>query len=238
MQLKSFRVRKFRNIEDSGEVKLNSPLTCVVGKNQSGKSALLRALHKFNPHQPEPYDMRRDWPRGQRTSRSKEQVVCEARFSLAQDETAALNLLIGGRPNLAEEDIVITKNYFGAYECRLVEDPERLPNPQQPERLEAVCRDLPKPPEVASSHFRQVATKCLSEVVDLLKTGRFEKLSGRTRYPTQHAAHSIPGGPRLRRRYSPGFHLHGRLQELPGPGYAGSSSCTSRRCRRRAFSRR
>ena len=62
MQLKAFRVQKFRNIEDSGEVELLDALTCVVGKNQAGKSALLRALHKFNPHLPAPYDMRREWP--------------------------------------------------------------------------------------------------------------------------------------------------------------------------------
>ena len=41
MQLKSFRVQKYRNIEDSGEVELLDALTCVVGKNQAGKSALL-----------------------------------------------------------------------------------------------------------------------------------------------------------------------------------------------------
>ena len=80
MQLKAFRVQKFRNIEDSGEVELLDALTCVVGKNQAGKSALLRALHKFNPHLPDPYDMRREWPRGQRTKRNKQQAVCEVQF--------------------------------------------------------------------------------------------------------------------------------------------------------------
>ena len=33
MQLKSFRVQKYRNIEDSGQVELLDALTCVVGKN-------------------------------------------------------------------------------------------------------------------------------------------------------------------------------------------------------------
>ena len=71
MQLKAFRVQKFRNIEDSGEIELLDALTCVVGKNQAGKSALLRALHKFNPHLPAPYDMRREWPRGQRPNATR-----------------------------------------------------------------------------------------------------------------------------------------------------------------------
>ena len=90
MQLKSFRVRKFRNIEDSGEVELLDALTCVVGKNQAGKSALLRALHKFNPHRPAPYDMRREWPRGQRTDRNEKQVVCEVHVVLSPEELETL----------------------------------------------------------------------------------------------------------------------------------------------------
>ena len=96
MQLKSFRVRKFRNIEDSGEVELLDALTCVVGKNQAGKSALLRALHKFNPHRPGRYDMRREWPRGQRTVRNE--VVCEVHSALAPEELETL-----GEPSPARD---------------------------------------------------------------------------------------------------------------------------------------
>jgi hypothetical protein len=43
VRVESFRVRKFRNIQDSGEVRLDDRLTCLVGKNQSGKTALLEA---------------------------------------------------------------------------------------------------------------------------------------------------------------------------------------------------
>jgi recombinational DNA repair ATPase RecF len=50
MQLTAFRILKYRNIEDSGLIKLADHLTCIVGKNQSGKTNLLRGLHKFNPH--------------------------------------------------------------------------------------------------------------------------------------------------------------------------------------------
>jgi ABC-type cobalamin/Fe3+-siderophores transport system ATPase subunit len=50
MQLTAFRIFKYRNIEDSGLVTLADRLTCIVGKNQSGKTNLLRGLHKFNPH--------------------------------------------------------------------------------------------------------------------------------------------------------------------------------------------
>ena len=44
----------YKGIIDSGWVKVN-PLTVLVGKNESGKTLLLRALHKFNPYIPELY---------------------------------------------------------------------------------------------------------------------------------------------------------------------------------------
>lgn len=50
-----FRVRNFRNIEDSGWIRLER-VTAFVGRNNSGKTSLLKALHKFNPATPEPYD--------------------------------------------------------------------------------------------------------------------------------------------------------------------------------------
>ena len=114
MQLKSFRVRKFRNIEDSGEVELLDALTCVVGKNQAGKSALLRALHKFNPHRPAPYDMRREWPRGQRTDRNEKQVVCEVHFVLSPEELETLTKIAGRE--LSSAEVVVNKDYAGNFE--------------------------------------------------------------------------------------------------------------------------
>ena len=131
MQLKSFRVRKFRNIEDSGEVELFDALTCVVGKNQAGKSALLRALHKFNPHRPAPYDMRREWPRGQRDERHENQVVCEVHFALSPEELATLGEIAGQA--LSSAAVVVTRDYAGSFAIQFPHDPtlfpEALPSP-------------------------------------------------------------------------------------------------------------
>ena len=41
----SARVRMFRNIVDSGVIQFEPDVTCIVGKNESGKTALLQALH-------------------------------------------------------------------------------------------------------------------------------------------------------------------------------------------------
>ena len=48
MELKSFRVQNFRSINDSGDIDV-SRITAFLGRNESGKSNILRALHSLNP---------------------------------------------------------------------------------------------------------------------------------------------------------------------------------------------
>lgn len=54
MKLKSARIRMFRNILDSTEVKIEEKVTCLVGKNESGKSAFLNALWRLKPARVKP----------------------------------------------------------------------------------------------------------------------------------------------------------------------------------------
>jgi len=49
MKLKTVRVRMFCNILDSTEVTVQPDVTCLVGKNESGKTAFLQALWRLNP---------------------------------------------------------------------------------------------------------------------------------------------------------------------------------------------
>lgn len=48
MKLVSVQIQNYKCIEDSGEFKVKK-LTCLAGKNESGKSALLQALRRLNP---------------------------------------------------------------------------------------------------------------------------------------------------------------------------------------------
>ena len=48
MRLESFRVKNYRSINDSGDIAA-SRITALLGRNESGKSNLLRALHSLNP---------------------------------------------------------------------------------------------------------------------------------------------------------------------------------------------
>lgn len=54
MKLKTVQIQMFRNILDSTEVKIEEKVTCLVGKNESGKTAFLQALWRLNPARLEP----------------------------------------------------------------------------------------------------------------------------------------------------------------------------------------
>jgi predicted ATP-dependent endonuclease of OLD family len=64
MQLKSVHVQNFRSVEDSGKFSVESS-TCLVGKNEAGKTAVLQAIAGLNPHPATPfaYEVERDYPK-------------------------------------------------------------------------------------------------------------------------------------------------------------------------------
>ena len=49
MKLSEFAVHEFKSVWDSGPIKVDDLVTCLVGKNESGKTALLTALYRTNP---------------------------------------------------------------------------------------------------------------------------------------------------------------------------------------------
>jgi hypothetical protein len=54
MKLKTVRIRMFRNILDSTEVTVQPDVTCLVGKNESGKTAFMQALWRLRPARTNP----------------------------------------------------------------------------------------------------------------------------------------------------------------------------------------
>ena len=58
MLLTTVHIRNFRCVKDSGQFRIDEDTTCLVGKNESGKTALLQALNKLNPVIKEDADFR------------------------------------------------------------------------------------------------------------------------------------------------------------------------------------
>ncbi|MEO7649088.1 MAG: AAA family ATPase, partial [Bryobacteraceae bacterium] len=173
MKLTAFRIHRYKSIQDSGWVDVSS-LTVVVGKNESGKTTMLKALHKFNPFYPEPYILEREWPRGQRRGRSDEQVVCSTRFELAADEVDEIFTLSGGK--LIASDIEVSRDYRGRLEIQFSSSP--FSAPLHPNAVDALCQALPEVAEPVGDSFREQVRLCREECRRLAHEGRFQPLAG------------------------------------------------------------
>ena len=112
MRLKAFRVQMYRPILDSGWVNVDD-ITVIVGKNESGKTALLKALHKFKPFTPDPYTLDREWPRGHRKERSPDAVVVQTRFDFEDDEKDKIGKLLTDQQQ--PTGVEVSKTYEGEY---------------------------------------------------------------------------------------------------------------------------
>ena len=118
LKMTKFRVLNYRNITDSGWIPVEK-VTSFVGCNESGKSALLKALHKFNPAVKEPYDAQKEFPRDRFSedyhNDSIEWPVCRVEFDLTDDFRAELGESLG--ISKMPKNVVITRHYDGKMTC-------------------------------------------------------------------------------------------------------------------------
>ena len=59
MDLKEVTITNFRSVEDSGPFSIEQT-TCLVGKNEAGKSAIFHALASLNPHPLTPFTLNKE----------------------------------------------------------------------------------------------------------------------------------------------------------------------------------
>lgn len=115
MKLVKFRVTNFKSIEDSGEIDVDE-VTCLVGKNEAGKTALFEALAKLNPvggiH---PKFELEDYPRRNLNAYKKEHekrpaTGVRATFELSEQEMADLDGEFG-EGILTSRFVTVSKGY-------------------------------------------------------------------------------------------------------------------------------
>lgn len=115
MKLSKIQVTNFRSIEDSGEFETGS-LTCLVGKNEAGKTAILKAIHGLSPLNSFNYDKTRDYPRRHLAKfderhASGESPVTLAWWTLDDSDVAVVEAALGAGV-LTSRELVVT-SYIG-----------------------------------------------------------------------------------------------------------------------------
>ena len=97
MRLVKARIQNYRSIHDTGWFDVEVLKTILVGPNEAGKTAILRALQQINPPRDEArLDPLRDFPRSRYTDLASgkllasEVVVAEAHFQLDDEDCAVL----------------------------------------------------------------------------------------------------------------------------------------------------
>lgn len=105
MKLKEYRVREFRSIWDSGPIKVDDKVTCLVGKNEAGKTALLTALYRTNPiiSAHAVFDETYDYPKRE---------VEDYKFAVEGGERDAVDV-VECIYELDDDDFEIVSNVFG-----------------------------------------------------------------------------------------------------------------------------
>lgn len=116
MKLIKVHITEFQSIQDSTEFEIDD-VTCLVGKNEAGKTALLKALYRLNPINEEDneFDVTDDYPRSTMieyeddvdTERREPAQVVQATYTLEPDDITAVEESFGSEC-LKDENPAIT----------------------------------------------------------------------------------------------------------------------------------
>jgi len=119
VKLKHLEVNEFRSVFASGKIEVGD-VTCLVGKNEAGKTALLKALYRLNPivDRDGSFDVTDDYPRKEvgnyrhevEAETREEAVPITATFELEDADVEAVAEVFGEKA-LKRRTLTLTKNY-------------------------------------------------------------------------------------------------------------------------------
>lgn len=119
MKLVQARVTNFRSVWASNDFEIGD-VTCLVGKNEAGKTALLHAIYRLNPivEADGTFDVTDDYPRTEvedyrqdlEAGRSGSATVVELTFELEDDERARVEAKFGANV-LPKGRVTVAKGY-------------------------------------------------------------------------------------------------------------------------------
>ena len=115
MRLTQVQVQNFKCVDDSTAFKVG-PITCLVGKNESGKSALLQALYRLNPvidantgYLPLEYPRRR-WSAYKERAKNDPDNVLTTTWAIEASDMQVLDSYLGAGA-MIQTEVTFTKGY-------------------------------------------------------------------------------------------------------------------------------
>ena len=119
MKLIEFQIKNYKVIDDTEFVKIDPRVTALVGKDESGKTAVLKAMWKTGNVANAAFDKLYDYPRD-RYSRDRKatQEVTVLKFDLSAEETEDLVAQIPQPPDTKPTRITYTTFYVGEDQVR------------------------------------------------------------------------------------------------------------------------
>lgn len=102
MRLTSFYVKKYRSIEDSGEIPVDDKITTFVGINESGKTNVMRALRKLNNKNDTKFKRLTENPIWHFKEWDPEEIFITGKFTLDEDEKVKISELDSEYSDLTE----------------------------------------------------------------------------------------------------------------------------------------
>lgn len=135
MKLVRAHVMRYRSVEDSDEFTVGPGITCLVGKNESGKTNVLQALARVNPVGPQPVGFDEDLDYPAKLNRERRQApagdiipVVTATFRVDPAEVAAIEGDIGPGALLSPEFTVEVGYRYGGQQISLSVDEAAVTN--------------------------------------------------------------------------------------------------------------
>ncbi|WLT11067.1 AAA family ATPase [Bifidobacterium asteroides] len=99
MKLTKVQLHKYKSIDDSTAFDVQTDVTCLVGKNESGKTAALEAMYKSRPISNNvKFDMVMDYPTHltrERKESGRSQIVSDFAYELDEEDIAAVEKELG-----------------------------------------------------------------------------------------------------------------------------------------------